>query len=86
MTAITIDTYRLINNLKTKGFSEQQASGVAEALQEIDLNEVVSKKDLEQGLREIDFKLEKLELRMTIKLGSLIFVAAGFLAAIKFLG
>jgi hypothetical protein len=79
MTAITIDTYKMVNILKSKGFSEEQASGITQAVQQIDLNEVVSKRDLVDGL-------EKLELRMTIKFGSMLFVAVGFLAAIKFLG
>lgn len=65
----------MVNILKSKGFSEEQASGITQAAQQIDLDHVSTKQDLRE-----------LELRMTIKFGSMLFVAVGFLAAIKFLG
>ena len=75
MAAITIDTYKMVSILKSKGFSEDQASGITQAVQQIDLDQVSTKQDLRE-----------LELRMTIKLGSMLFLAVGFLSAIKFLG
>lgn len=73
MATLAFDTYRLINNLKSKGFTKEQARGVSEAIQEIDLSAMTTKADLKE-----------LELRMTIKLGSLIIAGVAFLAVIKF--
>ncbi len=75
MTSLPLDTHRLVNALKDRGFNEQQAAAVTEAIQEIDLTHVATKSDL----REI-------ELRMTIKLGSLIVAGTAFLAILKLFG
>lgn len=69
------DTHRLVNILKEHGFSEQQAEGVAAALQELDLSQLSTKADLRE-----------LELRMVIKLGSLIVAGVTFLTFVKFFG
>lgn len=75
MAIIVLDTYQLISNLKSRGFTEEQARGVSEAIQQIDLSSISTKSDLRE-----------LELRMTIKLGSLIIAGVAFLAALKFFG
>lgn len=72
MTTIILDTHRFVSRLKESGFSETQAAGLTEALQEIDLSRLTTKADLKE-----------LELRMTIKLGSLIVAGTGFLAVLK---
>lgn len=81
MPSIPIDTYRLVNVLKQRGFSEQQAGGIVEVLQEIDLGNLASKQDI----RNLEMKLRELELRMTIKLGGLIVAGTGVLAALQLL-
>lgn len=75
MTTILLDTYQLIGNLKSRGFTEEQARGVSDAIQQIDLSAISTKADLRE-----------LELRMTIKLGSLIIAGVAFLAVLKFFG
>lgn len=47
MSSISIDTYKTIQKLQTKGFSLEQAEGVVDALTE---SELVTKADLETGL------------------------------------
>jgi len=125
MPAITFDTLKFANQLKTAGVSSVQAEAEAKALSEVfetNLGELATKEDLhheidglrhemkelETGLRHeisdvrheigdlrkdmdvrfagVDTKLEKLELRMTIKLGSIVVVALGaFTVIFKFL-
>jgi hypothetical protein len=79
MTAITFDTHKIHKNLVSKGFSEQQAEALLETITQADAAQLVTKTDLQNSLKD-------LEQRMTIKLGALIVVGVGFLAAIKFFG
>ena len=73
MPVAVIDTHQLVIDLKSEyGFSQKQAEGVSEAIKRIDLNHLVSKSDLRE-----------LELRLTIKLGSLIAAGVAFLAFLK---
>ena len=50
MSTILVDTYRLVDSLKQKGFNEQQATGIADALAQLDLHQLVTKKDLKAEL------------------------------------
>lgn len=52
MNALVFDTYRLVNVLKSRGFTEDQARGVSEAIQEIDLAHLVTKADLKTEMAE----------------------------------
>ena len=61
MTTLPLDTHRLITRLKGRGFSEEQAAGITEALQELDLSQLATRADLRE-----------LELRMILKLGSIV--------------
>ena len=46
---VLIDTHRLVSELKSEyGFSSQQAEGVKYAIQEIDLNHVAKKSDIDR--------------------------------------
>ena len=56
MNAVTLDTYKTIQKLQTKGFSVEQAEGIVDALTE---SELVTKSDLRAGLTELkaDLKL-----------------------------
>ena len=76
MTTVPVDTHRLVSDLKQDfGFSEQQAEGISDAIQRINLDHLASKGDLRE-----------LELRLTLKLGSLIAGGVAFLAFLKFFG
>lgn len=52
-TTIVLDTHKLIERLKKSGFSQQQAKGITEALQEIDLSQLSTKADL----RDLELRL-----------------------------
>lgn len=86
MEAVIADTYRLVNMLKRKGFTEEQAGGLSEAFQQVDLSHLATKRDVEDLHKDILNELKTLELNMTIKLGALIVAGIGVLAALKFFG
>lgn len=49
------DTHKLIANLQKRGFSSEQAEGIAEAINEIGTGELVTRADL----RELELRLYK---------------------------
>jgi hypothetical protein len=85
--AIPVDTYRLVNLLRERGFTEQQAGGVVEVIQKIDLDALATKGDLktsELSTKEyVHRELKELELRMTIKLGGVTVAGIGALAVLQ---
>jgi hypothetical protein len=79
MTALRFDT------LKAAGFTPEQAEAQAGALSdvlEINLKELVTKGDLTALEQRIDTKLALLEQRIIIKLGTMMVVAVGVIAAL----
>ena len=72
MGAIPFDTLKLARSLQEKAkFPSEQAEGVAVALAEAFQDEIATKTDLRE-----------LELRLTIKIGGMLVIAVGALAAI----
>jgi Protein of unknown function (DUF1640) len=83
MAAITFDTHEFFNELKSSGFSDQQAetitrlqkaavaSTLEQAKHEYDLDNISTKRDLKE-----------LELRLTIKMGAILSVAVAVIAAL----
>jgi hypothetical protein len=45
---VLVDTHRLVNELTEYGFTPEQALGVKHAIQEIDLDHVATKSDIDQ--------------------------------------
>lgn len=76
------DTHRLITHLTQKGFSAEQAEALVDAVQEIDLSDLATRQDV----NEFKHQLEKLELRLTLKLGGLMTAGIGVLALLKYFG
>jgi len=84
---ITFDTHEFFNELKSSGFSDQQAetitrlqkaavaSTLEQAKHEYDLDNLVTNNSLDNRLRE-------LELRLTIKMGTMLSVAVAVIAAL----
>ncbi len=54
MATIVADTHKVITNLQAKGFSKEQAEGVTQALQELDLREFATKADLKAELAKLE--------------------------------
>ncbi len=80
MTTLVRDTHRLITSLTESEFTEKQAEVVADALNNLDASELSTKLDIVN----LEHKIERLELRLTIKLGSLIAAGVVFLSFFKF--
>ncbi|MCA9078462.1 MAG: hypothetical protein KDA93_25770 [Planctomycetaceae bacterium] len=79
---VIADTHRLISQLTQRGFTEQQAEVMIEVAQELDLSELATRRDI----TDLQHQLEKLELRLTINLGSLMAAGIGVLALLKYFG
>jgi hypothetical protein len=72
---MAIDTLSYARRLKALGFSDQQAKTLAEATRELVTDQMVTKAYLES-------ELEKLTMRLTIRMGAIAVVCVGALAAI----
>lgn len=48
MQIISVDTRRVVSKLREKGFTQKQAEGLLEAVQEIDLSNVATKSDVKE--------------------------------------
>jgi hypothetical protein len=80
MSTITFDTHQLVKELQQRGFSNDQAEGINDALKNaLTVAEVATSKDI----RELEHKLIEMEMRLTMKIGALIVAALGFLVALQ---
>lgn len=70
-TALIFDTLRYANKLKAAGVPDKQAEVQAETLAEIIDERLATKQDLQALKQELKLNLKELELRLTIKLGSI---------------
>ncbi len=92
MAAITFDTLKFANRLKSAGVPPAQAEAEAEALAEVlevNLEQgatrqdvALLRKDLDLLRQEMEARFIQLEQRMTIKLGALMVAAVGSVAAL----
>ena len=76
------DTHRLIPHLQSKGFDKTQAEGITDAILEIDSSQIATKQDI----KDLYVRIEQVESRITLRLGSLIAGGVAFLAFLKFFG
>jgi hypothetical protein len=83
---MTFDTLEFARRLKGAGFTEQQAEVLAGATRELVTDEMVTKSFLQAEIQKLDQKLEseieKLAMRLTIRMGTIAAVCVGALAAI----
>ncbi len=89
MAAITFDTLKYANRLKSAGVPDKQAEAEAEALSEaleVNLKELVTKEDLHREIeslrREMHSGFIQVEQRLVIKLGGLMALSIGIVAAL----
>jgi hypothetical protein len=75
MSVITFDTHAYIKKLKAVGVSEEQAEVQAQAIADLVNDRLVTKEDLERGLKELEY-------RLVIRLGSMMVVAIGIIATL----
>lgn len=94
MTTITFDTHEFFNELKSAGFSEQQAEAITklqkaaaastleQARIEYDLDSVATKRDIDDLRRDMDARLIQMEQRLTIRLGAMMALSISLVAAL----
>ncbi len=72
MSSVAFDTHKFIRKLRESGMPDAQAEAVADAFREA------------QGKADLSTKsdLRELELRLTIKIGGMLVIAVGVLAAV----
>jgi CxxC motif-containing protein (DUF1111 family) len=86
MTAVPFDTLKFARKLENAGFAPDQAARTSEALAEaMEGAELATKSDLRTESFSIKSEMREMELRLTIKMGAMIFTLGGVLVAIKFL-
>ncbi|ATQ67460.1 MULTISPECIES: hypothetical protein [Methylosinus] len=66
MSALTIDTLAVAQALRKRGFTEDQATGVVEAMVSIDAGALATKADV----RDLEVKMEKIETRLEGRIDS----------------
>lgn len=85
MNAITFDTLKFANRLKSAGVPDKQAEAEAEVLAEaleVNLKDLSTKADLLAVKVEIQQEMKMMEHRLIIKLGALVALAVGVVAAL----
>lgn len=85
MSTITFDTLKFANRLKAVGVPDKQAEAEAEVLSEaleVNLKDLSTKADLLAVKVELQQEMKLLEQRLIIKLGSLIALSIGIVAAL----
>lgn len=82
---MSIDTLGVVRRLEAAGTPRDQAEALAEVLRDAEsrsLAELATKADLALLEQRLEAKIEQLEQRMTIKLGGMMVVAVGAVAAL----
>lgn len=82
MGSAVFDSLDYFEKLKDAGFTEQQARVQANALREIIDDKLATKKDLVELEQQLTNEMQKLELRMTIKLGGMLVAAIAIIATL----
>ena len=82
MTTVTFDTLGYFEKLKAAGFTEEQAKAQANALREVIEERLATKGDLFQMELRLTSEMQKLELRMTLKLGAMLAASVAIVATL----
>ena len=82
MTTIAFDTLAYANKLKQAGVPDRQAEVQAEAMAELVEERLATKRDLSELEERIVNRMNELEYRLTVRLGSMLVVAVSILAAL----
>lgn len=85
MSTLTFDTLKFANRLKAAGVPDKQAEVQAEAMAdalEVNLKDLATKADLQAVKDDLQKELLLLEQRLVIKLGAMVVVAVGAVAAL----
>ena len=80
MSAFRLDTLAISQTLRKRGFTEDQAIGVVEALREIDASELATKSDI----REVEAKIETGVANLKVEIVRWLIVTQAALAGLVF--
>jgi predicted RNase H-like nuclease len=75
MSALTIDALAVAQLLRKRGFTEEQATGVVEALREIDASQLVTKSDLKEAVADLEVDIVRWLVLTQIALAGFLFAA-----------
>ena len=82
MSTVTFDTLGYFEKLKAVGVPEEQAKVQANALRELIDERLATKQDVRELETRLDNKIEKLEYRLTIRLGCMMAASVAIVAAL----
>jgi len=82
MSATTFDTLSFAKKMQALGFTKEQAEGFAQLQREIIDDRLSTKQDLRELETRLDNKIEKLEYRLTIRLGGMMAASIAIVAAL----
>lgn len=82
MTTTTFDSLGYFEKLKDAGFTEEQARVQANAMREVIEERLATKADLIQLEERLTSEMQKLELRMTLKLGAMLAASVAIVATL----
>ena len=82
MTTTTFDSLGYFEKLKEAGFTEEQARVQANAMREVIEERLATKADLVQLEERLTSEMQKLELRMTLKLGAMLAASVAIVATL----
>jgi len=80
--AIVFDTLEYASRLKRAGFTEQQAEAQVQALAAIVNDNLATKQDLLAVKQELKQDMRDLEHRLTLRMGTMLSLAVGVVAAL----
>ena len=79
MATVTFDTHKFIRRLRDSGMPDEQAEALADALRDVQSEaELATKRDIQ----DLEMRIRKVELPLTIKIGGMLVIAVGVLAAL----
>ena len=82
MTAVAFDTSAYANKLKQAGVPDRQAEVQAEAMAELVEERLATKRDLSELEERLANRMNELEYRLTVRLGSMLVVSVSILATL----
>ena len=81
--AVAFDTLKFAHHLRKGGISEEHANAITEAIKEASIDsDLATKTDVRESEQRLRGEIHELEQRLTIKLGAMLTVAVGAIAAL----
>ena len=82
MSTVAFDTHAFVKELTRVGMPEEQAEVLAQSQATLIDEKLATKQDLKKLEMNLRHEMKELELRLTIRLGSMMVVAVGVVAAL----